>query len=153
MKEVRKETVTLYTVYEAVDGTEFRDKAECEKYEKSAKGMLRDKLQKIILDDTHNCWDVMGGEEDFVCLALAPKTQEDVDVILQNYYLDNPWILQDTGESYKERLNKGLTEALENKDVVLFGVNDDDNMYYINTRQNIINNLNNLGKKEEQPDK
>ena len=153
MREIRKETVTPYTVYEAVDGTEFRDKAECEKYENSARGILRSKLKKITLDSSHNCWDVMGGNEDNVCLALAPKTQEDIDVILQNYYLDNPWVLQNTRENFKEKLNKSLSEALKNKDVILFGLNDNDDMYYINTRQNIINNLNNLGKKEEQSDK
>ena len=153
MREIRKETVTPYTVYEAVDGTEFRDRAECERYENSARGVLRGKLKKITLDDAHNCWDVMGGEEEHVCLALAPKTQEDVDVILQNYYLDNNWILADDSKSYREKREKAVQEAFENKDVVLFGLNDEDNMYYINTRQNIINNLNNLGKKEEQSDK
>lgn len=149
MREIRKETVTPYTVYEAVDGTEFRDKAECEKYEKSARGVLRGKLKKITLDDTHNCWDVMGGEEEHVCLALAPKTQEDVDVILQNYYLDNNWILADDSKYYREKREKAVQEALENKDVVLFGINCDNNLYLIDTRQNIINNLNNLGKTEE----
>lgn len=153
MKEVRKETVTPYTVYEAVDGTEFRDRAECERYENSARGVLRGKLKKITLDDTHNCWDLMGGEENYVCLALAPKTQEDVNVILQNYYLDNTWVLANDYKTSRERVEKAAQEALENKDVVLFGLNDDDNMYYINTRQNIINNLNNLGKKEEPSDK
>ena len=33
MKEKMKKTVTTYTEYEAVDGAEFRDSAECEKYE------------------------------------------------------------------------------------------------------------------------
>lgn len=33
MKEVIKERVQKYRVYEALDGTEFNDKAECEKYD------------------------------------------------------------------------------------------------------------------------
>ena len=38
MKEVTKERKSLYTVFEAVDGTEFYTKEECAVYEASAKG-------------------------------------------------------------------------------------------------------------------
>ena len=47
MKEVTKEKVQKYTVYEALDGTEFHDKAECEKYEESAKGVVKARIAKL----------------------------------------------------------------------------------------------------------
>ena len=63
MKEITKERVQKYTVYEALDGTEFNDKAECEKYDESAKGVLMARIAKLIVGKG-DAWDIMGGYED-----------------------------------------------------------------------------------------
>jgi len=49
MKEVTKEKIQKYAMYEALDGTEFHDKAECQKYEESAKGVIRARIAKLIV--------------------------------------------------------------------------------------------------------
>ena len=36
MKEILKEKTVAYTMWEAEDGTQFSDSAECKKYEESA---------------------------------------------------------------------------------------------------------------------
>jgi hypothetical protein len=150
MKEIIKErTVTeKYTVYEAVDGTQFDFKEDCEKYDNSAKGVLRGKLKDLIVNDEYNGWDLMGGNENNNIIAVKVPTEADIDIVLQNYYLEHPWVLNDSKEEYKNKLILAVNQAYRRQDVVLFSLNCDDKLYLIDTRNNIINRLNNLDKKE-----
>ena len=50
MKEITKEKSTSYTVYQAVDGTEFLEKEQCKLYEQSAIGVLLAKLSNISIN-------------------------------------------------------------------------------------------------------
>ena len=154
MKEIIKERtkVEKYTVYQAVDGTEFNNLEECANYEASAKGVLRGRLKEFIVNDSYNCWDLMGGNEDNACLAIAVPTEEAKCLILHNYYLDQPWILKSSNPAHKERVDNAVQQAFENNDIILFGLNCDDDLYLIDTRMNIINRLNNIDKKEEKKD-
>ena len=151
MKEITKErTVTeMYTVYQAVDGTEFNTIEECQKYDNSARGILRGKLKNLIVNDKYNGWDLMGGYEDNSVIAVKVPTDADIDIVLQNYYLDHPWILNDDREECRNKLIFAVHQAYIEQDVILFGINCDENLYLIDTRNNIINRLNNLDKKEE----
>lgn len=150
MKEITKErTITeKYTIYEAIDGTQFDFKEDCEKYDNSARGVLRGKLKKLIVNDRYDCWDLMGGNEDNVCIAVKVPTEIDIDIVLQNYYLDQPWVLDDSREEYRNKLILAVNRAYREQDVILFGLNCDDNLYFIDTRNNIIDRLNKLDKKE-----
>ena len=152
MKEITKErTVTeKYTVYEAVDGTEFNSKEDCEAYDNSAKGVLRGKLKALTVNDKYNGWDLMGGNEDNAIIAVKVPSETDIDIVLQNYYLDNPWILNDGREECRNKLIFAVHNAYIEQDVILFGINCENNLYLIDTRNNIINRLNNLDKKEEE---
>ena len=49
MKKLEKDLITKYTVFQAVDGTEFSQKEECEKYEESALGVLRGKIKRLTI--------------------------------------------------------------------------------------------------------
>ena len=151
MKELTKErTITQkYTVYQAVDGTEFNSREECEKYDNSAKGVLRGRLKEFVVTDKYDCRELFRGYEDNKCLALAVPTEEAIYVILHAYFLDRPWILEERNAESKERVEKAVRQAYENNDIVLFGLNCGDEMYFIDTRMNIINRLNSLDKNEE----
>jgi hypothetical protein len=144
MKEIIKERtkVEKYTVYQAVDGTEFDFKEDCERYDNSAQGVLRGKLKSLIVNDEWNGWDLMGGNEDNQVIAVAVPHESDIDIILQNYYCDHPWILQDSNVAMKEKLVAAVNQAYKDQDVILFGINCDGDYYFINSRQNIIDNLN-----------
>ena len=150
MKEVTKEhtKVEKYVVYQAVDGTEFNSKEDCEAYDSSAKGVLRGKLKALTVNDEYNGWDLMGGNEDNPIIAVKIPTEADIDIVLQNYYLDQPWILNNS-PVHLEKVKNAVNQAYKEGDIVLFGINCDDELYFIDTRNNIINRLNNLDKKEE----
>lgn len=151
MKKVIKERTKVeeYVMYQATDGIEFNTQEECASYEASAKGVLRGRLKEFIVNDKYDCWDLMGGNENDTCLAVAVPTEEAKYVILQNYYLDQSWILESNNPSYKEKIDNAVQQAFENNDIVLFGLNCDGDLYLIDTRMNIINRLNNLDKKDE----
>lgn len=148
MKEITKETSTKYTVYQAVDGTEFTQKEECVKYENSALGVLRGKIKRLTICEPQDAWILMGGYDDHQVIAVKPQTEVDVDTILQWYYLEHPYILEDFRKAERERLEKVIMEAWENSDIVLFGINCEKEYYFINSRQNIINNLTSLTQKD-----
>ena len=150
MKAITKECtkVEKYTIYEAVDGTQFDSKEECEQYDNSARGVLRGKLKVLTVNDTYNGWDLMGGNEDNAIIAVKVPTEADIDIVLQNYYLDQPWVLNNSPVRL-EKVKNAVNQAYKEGDIVLFGINCDDELYFIDTRNNIINRLNKLDKKEE----
>ena len=148
MKEVTKEHKTTYTVYQAVDGTEFNAKEDCEQYENTARGVLRGKLKSLIVNDIWNGWDLMGGNEDNQIVAVKVPDENSIDIVLQNYYLDQPWILGESNICRRENFVKAVHQAYKEQDVVLFGINCDGDLYLIDTRNNIINRLNTLDKGE-----
>ena len=154
MKEIIKERTNIekYIMYQATDGTEFNSREECANYEASARGVLRGRLKEFIVNDSYDCWDLMGGDEYNACLAITVPTEEAKDVILQNYYLDQSWILESSNSAHKERVDNAVQQAFENNDIIFFGLNCDDDLYLIDTRMNIINRLNSLDKKEEKKD-
>jgi hypothetical protein len=152
MKEITKERtkVEKYIVYEAIDGTQFDFKEDCEAYDNSAKGVLRGKLKGLIVNDEYNGWDLMGGIEDNTIIAVKVPTEKDIDIVLQNCYLDQPWILRVENLERKARLILAVSQAYREQDVILFGINCDDDLYFIDTRNNIIDRLNKLDKKEKE---
>ena len=150
MKEITKEhtKVEKYTVYQAVDGTEFTQKEECVKYENSALGVLRGKIKRLTVCEPQDAWTLMGGYDGHKVIAVKPQIEADADTILQWYYLEFPYILNDYRKTERERLEKVITEAWKNDDVVLFGINYEKEYYFINSRKNIIDNLSSLAQKE-----
>ena len=151
MKEITKEhtKVEKYIVYQAIDGTEFNTPEECRLYEGSAKSVLRGKLKALTVNDEYSGWDLMGGDDDHTIIAVKVPAEEDIDIVLQNYYIDNPWIFQDSREEFRSKFILAVNQAYREQDVILFGLNCDDELYFIDTRHNIVNRLNNLDKKEE----
>jgi hypothetical protein len=151
MKKITKEhtKVEEYVMYQATDGTEFNSEVECAEYEASARGVLRGRLKEFIVNDRYNCWDLLGGDEENQCLAIVVPSEEAKYVILQNYYLDQAWILNPDNSKHKERVDNAVQKAYENNDIILFGFNCDDGLYLIDTRMSIIDRLTNLDKKDD----
>jgi len=141
MKEVKKERTESYTVYQAVDGTEFHEKSECEKYERSAHGVLRARIAKLTTG-RENAWDLMGGMEDHDIIGVKMNTESDLKDIQQFLALENSYYCFDKTKEIFDIMEK----AYNNNDIILFGINCDGDYYFINSRQNIIDNLNILGK-------
>ncbi len=144
MKKLEKDLITKYTVFQAIDGTEFSQKEECVKYEESALGVLRGKIKKFVVCEPKDAWTFMGGYDDHQVIAVKPQTEADVDIILQWYYLEHPYILEDNRKVKRENFEEVIIEAWKNDDIVLFGINYEKEYYFINSRKNIINNLNSL---------
>lgn len=156
MKEIQKtkEHIEYITVYQANDGTEFQNREECEKYEQTASAVLRTRFLKLVIDKEteYNLFNV-GNDEEILYLVKL-NSQEDADVVLQLYYLDNPHVLEDgeTSRKWKEQAYTLVTTALKEHDVLYVGENYDGEIYLIDTRANIINRLLEVDKPKEKKD-
>lgn len=154
MKEIKKEIIRKeYTYqYEAFDGTQFDLKEECEKYEKSAEGVLKLKFQKLIVAKD-NAWDLMRGYDDNDVIGIKLTKKEDKDTVLQLFFLLNPYYtkdeLSDTAKTRLEQYKSYIDEAFENKDILLMGINCEGEYYFIGTRNEIVNKLTNFGKENK----
>ena len=153
MKEVIKErtNVEKYKVYQASDGAEFINYEECRKYEDSALGVVRGNVAKLIVGRSNDAWELMGGNDDNSVIAIKMNSKADVDLVKQLFLLEHPYYDDETRQLLKQEKFNIIDTAYNNGDVVLFGINCDRDYYFINSRQNIIDNLNNLaGEKDTQ---
>ena len=150
MKEVIKErtNVEKYKVYQASDGTEFMNYEECRKYEDSALGVVRGNVAKLIVGRTDDAWELMGGNDDNSVIAIKMNYAADVDLVKQLFLLEHPYYNETERKELKQKKFDIIEDAYNNNDVVLFGINCDGDYYFINSRLNIISNLNSLDKKE-----
>jgi len=152
MKIIKKEnTITeYYDMYQAVDGTEFRDKKECEKYEASALGVLRGRISNLIVADTRNttedAWTLLGGTDDNDVVGIKMPTIEDFNTVCQFFLLECPWYNNEERKKDREEKISIIEKAFRNEDIVLFGINCEGDYYLINSRQGIIDKLNNFYK-------
>ena len=150
-EEIKREVVDTHIYYEAIDGTRFVSKDECEKYEASANCVLKSRLKKLEVYRT-NEWELFRGDEENVVIALRPTSQADVDTIMHAFLMDNPYFARD-----EEKPKKWLAErqsmadkALEDKDILLMGLNCNGELYFLDTRNNYIERLNNLDRPKEE---
>jgi hypothetical protein len=149
MKEIKKEIIRKdYTYqYESFDGNLWDTKEECEKYEKSAEGVLKLKFQDLIVDKA-DAWDLMRGYEDNDVIGVKLTKEEDKDTVLQLYLFLNPHLSEEK-ETYKkwlEQYRSYINEAFEKKDLLLMGINCEGEYYFIGPRNKFVENLKNFGK-------
>lgn len=83
MKEIITEKVEKVTIYEAIDGTLFKNKEECKKYENSAFGIINAKYQKLIIKRDKETCILNTGSEDIELEILNVASIEDADIIYQ----------------------------------------------------------------------
>lgn len=148
MKQITKEKTMPYMVYQAVDGTEFDNAEECLQYERSAQGMLKAKLKKYIVWEG-NEYDLWRNDTEYNTVAVELKTQEAVDTLLHIYYLQHSYLLLDEHKKRREVFEALVDETFKNKDLLILGINCDNEYYYIDSRNNIVSRLLNLDKKDD----
>ena len=150
MEKIQKEkTITEYIdMYKAIDGTEFYSKEECKAYETSALGVMRSRISKLIVADTRktseDAWSLLGGMDDNEVVGIRMKTKEDVNTVCQFFLLEFPYYSREEHSEMKEEKFAIIEKAFKDEDIILFGINCDGDYYFINSRQGIIDKLNNF---------
>ena len=134
MKEIKKERVVFDYEYEAYDGSIFKTKEECIKYEETAQCVIIKKFNDLIEYSSNECSLFNCGSDDYIIDFVKPKTQDDADTIMQMLELCN---------ANDDRARKLIKEAQENNDYLLIGhdVYNVNNIYIWNTRSSILNSI------------
>lgn len=133
MKEIKKERTVFDCEYEAYDGSIFKTKEECIKYEETAKCVIRKKFNDLVEHSSDECSLFNCGSDDYIIDFIKPNTQDDVNAIMQMLELYN---------ANDDRARKLIKEAQENSDYLLIGHNYDEDYYYIlGTRTSVLNNI------------
>ena len=142
MKEIVKKVDK--TFYQASDGTEFENRTECEKYERSAKGVLMDQYHKMVLvseisEDKLFC----NNNEDNYVDVIKISNPHEADVVKQLVLLYNEYIVNNK-EDIKRECFEMIDEVLnsdENYLIISRGF-DSDCFYPLTTKQRILKCLN-----------
>lgn len=111
MKEISVEKTLTVRKYEAVDGTLFDDKDECQRYENTARCVLLSKYNKLIIKSATE-YDLfeMGSEETVIDL-IKIKHKSDIPTIVQLVILDNQHLIKD-----QDRIDR-MYEQLESASI------------------------------------
>lgn len=124
MEEIKRtRTIEEVTGYMAFDGKYFENKEECEKYEKTAYGVIAKEFRTIMVNGDEfaecNIWEEYGyGSEEFYYAVLDIKTEDDLYIAnkyyelvgkSKNYLIDKKYIgkriMVSTGYSYDRECN------------------------------------------------
>lgn len=144
MKKITKEKKSTYTVYQAVDGTEFNSIEECQKYEDTAKCLLLTKYKPLVkrTDSEYNIFNT--GSDEYIIDILRPLSIEsDIDIIIQLCKLHNG--NSRIKDDYYDNIRSRLKECLDLKDTILIGRGTEydgyDNFFILATLQEISNKI------------
>ena len=134
MKEIKKERTVFDCEYEACDGSIFKTKEECIRYEKTAQCVIRKKFNDLVEHSSDECSLFNCGSDDYIIDFVKPNTQDAANVIMQMLELYS---------ANDDRARKLIKEAQENNDYLLIGHNSyDDGYYYVlGTRTSILANI------------
>ena len=123
MKEIKKENteVKITYEYEAIDGTIFKSKEECQKYEESAKGVLMSRYMNLVLSECveYDLFDC--GSEENIVEIIKVETEKDVDTIKQLLYINHPYYQDKPTPDWMVEDFQDIEEAHKNKDVLFVG--------------------------------
>lgn len=134
MKEIKKERTVFDYEYEAYDGSIFKTKEECVKYEETAKCVIRKKFNDLVEHSSDECSLFNCGSDDYTIDFVKPNTQDAANAIMQMLELYN---------ANDDRARKLIKEAQENSDYLLIGYNsyNEDYYYILGTRTRVLNNI------------
>ena len=144
MKEITKEVKNTYTVYQAIDGTEFNSKEECKKYEDTTKCLLLTKYRPLVKKTVTEI-DVFntGSDEYMVDILQCLRDEADIDVLIQLHRLYNSG--RKINDDFYNNLRSKLEKCFEDKDIILIGRGTEydgyDNFYVLTSLQEISNNI------------
>lgn len=135
---------STYTVYQAIDGTEFNSKEECQKYEDTAKCLLLTKYKPLV-KRTASEYDIFntGSDEYMIDILQYLSNESDIDILIQlnRLYCGGRKLNDDFYDNMRSKLEK----CLKNRDVILIGRGTEydgyDNFYVLATLQEITDNI------------
>ena len=132
MKTIQKERVKkeYYDVYVAEDGTEFRDKEECMKYDESARCVLNSVLRKIMVKSSVEDAILGFGSCDITVEVYKPKDENDKRLLMQMYLLVNDYLKD---EQYKDQIDRAsslIDRAINEDDYIIVGKGYDDTYFW-----------------------
>lgn len=143
MKQVIKENTVNETVYEAIDGQQFKDSAQCEKYEESAICLLRYKYNKLVINSSSE-ENIFGlGSCDNNIDIIKVNNKQDIDLVLQ-------LVCYFGSRNSLERSEKILINAMNENDYVFIGTGYEwDYFWVIDSLKEYCKKLENQCKKNE----
>lgn len=149
MKEVVIEQKTYKYLYEATDGTRFDSKEECQKYEKSAKGVLKERFKELVVYTDSESNILGSGSEEYTLYGVRLKEERDKDTVLQFYLLDNSYAQQNN--DCVVRAKEFIDFAYKENDILLVGEDYDGYISIFDCCKHIVNRLYNTeNNKDEQ---
>jgi hypothetical protein len=144
MKQIEVEKIIKEIKYEAIDGTIFNDKAECEKYDNTAEAVLRQRYQPLVLK-TISEWDLFkcGSEECYYDLVIVNTTIE-VENILKLMLLYHNYLTSESNKNKLAEIEKLCMQAMREGDIILIsrGYNND-SFWVSDTWNNRFNHISN----------
>lgn len=144
MKPIEIEKVTKVTHYEAIDGTTFTTKEECQKYEDTAKCVLLTKYKPLVKRTASEC-DIFntGSDEYMIDILQYLSSESDIDILIQLHKLHCSG--RNFNDDFYDKMRRKLEKCLKNRDIVLIGRGTEydgyDNFYILTTLQDITDNI------------
>lgn len=130
MKTIQREKtiVNTYDVYVANDGTEFNDKAECEKYEKSAIGVVNARYKALVVD-THSEYSAFQiGCDDNLVQIVKVRSEKDIDTVVQMFMLIERCDIKSDRVGEAEKI---VRRAFEENDILFVNRGYDDDCFWL----------------------
>lgn len=134
MKEIQVTETKQVTKYQASDGTIFLDKAECDKYEQSALGMLMAKYKPLVVK-TINEYDLFDehGSADVIIDIVKPTSEKDVDTIMQIAMIMCCTHYKEIRNSYMDKTMNKLRRALDKNDYIFISRDCAGEVFYVHS--------------------
>ena len=151
MKEIKTERSVYDIHYEAIDGTIFYNKEECEKYDHTAEAVLRQRFNGMIVKEGTEYSLFSMGNDDATVYAIRMETEAEATTMKQlweyyhEYMNDTPRYPVLQKEAYD-----CIDTAYQEMDILFVAEDCEHSLYIINTRANMIENLQNLDKKKDE---
>lgn len=121
MKEIKVEETISHVEYIANDGTQFKDKVECKKYEESALGVLMLKYKDYIVNQSTEEAIWRHGTEDYCVDIVCIKDSLIIDILLRLLCLFNPQYSNPENQDHLTKVQDRLNKALKSKDYIFVG--------------------------------
>lgn len=146
METFSEEKIEYITKYKAIDGTVFNDRAECEKYENTAKCIVKTKFDKLVINRRHSSYDLFDGCDDTTVLVVRMKDKKDMDTVLQMLFIENPYLQKNENADTRKAYADKIESAFKDNGILLWAENYDGDYYFIDSRCSIIEKLMGLDK-------
>lgn len=142
MKTITKNRTIEDVYYQAIDGTEFRDKQECEKYEASAYAVINSKYRNLVIHTTTEYDLFSAGSDDNTVEVVKLSNNHDIDVVFQMWSYINKHS-SNNNETCLKHLNT-LKECLKQSGIMFIfrGYEEEDSFWFMGSYEYYVNKLN-----------